>query len=150
MAGLVDVLFLYNEVSRLSWLILALQFMKDKVLCYGFSTVNFILGCLFSKIWQEFLRFVITRVKQVKVHVSHLSAIMVGENLEGHNWSQICPWWHNLNLRRCYLKLGKAECQQLLHRAACKCELKQDFSVELVKSCINSKEHIDNYFNCFI
>ena len=56
---------------------------------------------------------------------------------------------HNLNLR-CCLKLDKAECQQLLHRAACKCELKQVFSVELVKSCINSKEHIANYFNCFI
>ena len=48
-AGLVDVLFLYNEVSRLPWLILALQSMKDKVLWYGFSTANFILECLFSK-----------------------------------------------------------------------------------------------------
>ena len=82
--------------------------------------------------------------------VSHLSAFMVGDNLEGHKGSQICPSWHNLNLR-CYLKLDKAECQQLLHRAACKCELKQlVFSVELVKSCITSKEHIANYFNCFI
>ena len=46
--------------------------------------------------------------------------------------------------------MDKAECQQLLHRAACKCELKQVFSVELVKSCINNKEHIADYFNCFI
>ena len=129
MAGLVNVLFLYNEVPWLPWLILALQSVKDKVLWYGFSTVDFILGCLFFKIWQEFLRFVITRVKLVKFSVSHLSSIMVGDNLEGHNWSQICSWWHNLNLR-CYLKLDKAECQQLLHRAACKCELKQVFSVE--------------------
>ena len=39
-----------NEVSRLPLLILALQSMNDKVLWYGFSTVNFILGCLFFKI----------------------------------------------------------------------------------------------------
>ena len=39
-----------NEVSRMPWLILALQSMKDKVLWYRFSTVNFILGCLLFKI----------------------------------------------------------------------------------------------------
>ena len=43
-----------NEVSRMPWLILALQSMKDEVLWYGVSTVNFILGCLLFKIWQEF------------------------------------------------------------------------------------------------
>ena len=129
--------------------------MKDKVLLYGFSTVNFILGCLFFKIMTGIFEVCNHSCKSGE-SVSHLSAIMVGENLEGHNWScghncsEIMPWWHNLNLRRCYLKLDKAECQQLLHRAACKCELKQVFCVELVKSYINSKEHIANYFNCFI
>ena len=75
-----------NEVSRLPWLILAFQSMKDKVLWYGFSTVHFILG-IGESVFQN-----MTGIFEVCHHscktgesVSHLSAIMVGENLEGHN-----------------------------------------------------------------
>ena len=78
------------EVSRLPCLILALQSMKDKVLWYGFSIVNFILGSLFFQNMTGIFE-VCNHSCKTGESVSHLSAIMVGENLEGHNWSQICP-----------------------------------------------------------
>ena len=43
-----------NEVSRLLWLILALQSMKDEVLWYGVSTVILNWGVCFSKYDRNF------------------------------------------------------------------------------------------------
>ena len=73
-------------MSRLPWLILAFQSMKDKVLWYGFSTVNFILG-IGESVFQNMTGIfeVCHHSRKTGESVSHFSAIMVGENLEGHN-----------------------------------------------------------------
>ena len=64
---------LYIEVERLSWLIVTSQSRKRKVLSFGYSTVNLILGCLPFE-WQEFFGFVSIWqcVKQMKVSSTYL------------------------------------------------------------------------------